>query len=412
MSSPPVVDDQRAAPHARPAPSPRATLLATLLVVCVAVPGAACAGVSALGTLLAQPSVALAATALASLTAVPYCAAILWVDRNEQEPWWLLATAFAWGALAATGVALAVNQTAIAVGTAVAHDADLATRMTVWIVAPLAEEPLKATALAFLFSAYRHHVDNVLDGLVYGALVGMGFAWFENVLYYAHAAEAGAGAMVGLAWMRGVLSGVGSHATFTGLVGVGVGLSRVLRRRTGRWLAPLAGLLVAIAAHMLWNIASAGVLGDAVGTDAWLVRMPLAVLLLQVPFLTMLAGVTLLAWRHEEAILRTFLALEPADVVVPGDVTRLVPARRRLVDGARAFAEGGVLGWWRHRRLAQLLVRLAFERWHHLEDQHPWHADEDDAVAALRGKVRALRREGVVLQLAASGAGSRGRGAG
>ncbi|MCB9666340.1 MAG: PrsW family intramembrane metalloprotease [Alphaproteobacteria bacterium] len=403
MASSTAVPPPPSPPSLRRPPGARTTLWATLLVLGIALPGAAAAGVSALSMLVAEPGVALAATGLATATAVPYCAAILWVDRNEQEPWWLLLTAFLWGALAATGVALAVNATAMAIGTAVVGDAERAATLTAWVVAPLTEEPLKATALAFLFTAYRHHVDNVLDGLVYGALVGMGFAWFENILYYAHAAEEGASAMVVLAWMRGVLSGVGSHATFTALVGVGVGLSRVLRRGRGAWLVPWAGLAVAIVAHATWNIFSAAVLADAQGPDVYLVRMPLAVVLLQFPFLITLLGVTLATWRQEEGILRTFLALEPRDVVLPGDIDRLVPARRRLEDGARAFLTSGVLGWWQHRRLAQLLVRIAFERWHHLEDGLPWEVDEDAEVAGLRARVRELRRRGVVLAHPAPG---------
>ena len=38
-----------------------------------------------------------------------YVALIYWVDRYEKEPWWLLATAFLWGAIPAALLALLFN---------------------------------------------------------------------------------------------------------------------------------------------------------------------------------------------------------------------------------------------------------------------------------------------------------------
>jgi hypothetical protein len=58
--------------------------------------------------MLAVPSpAALAVSALAAALPVPlYTLVILWLDRHEREPSWLLALAFLWGALVAAGVAV------------------------------------------------------------------------------------------------------------------------------------------------------------------------------------------------------------------------------------------------------------------------------------------------------------------
>jgi hypothetical protein len=51
------------------------------------------------------------------------------------------------------------------------------------IAAPLVEETTKGLGLLLLFWLVRSEFDNVRDGLVYGALIGAGFNWFESALY-------------------------------------------------------------------------------------------------------------------------------------------------------------------------------------------------------------------------------------
>ena len=43
------------------------------------------------------------AAVLASATAVPYGLLLIWLDRNEPEPMYLVVAAFVWGAVFATG---------------------------------------------------------------------------------------------------------------------------------------------------------------------------------------------------------------------------------------------------------------------------------------------------------------------
>jgi hypothetical protein len=91
------------------------------------------------------------------------------------------------------------------------------------------------------------------DGFVYGALVGVGFNWFEAPLYvmqgYLQHGVAPYGLELGA---RHGLLGLGGHAMFTGLFGLFLGLAAQTSRTWLRVLAPVLGLLLAIAAH-LWN---------------------------------------------------------------------------------------------------------------------------------------------------------------
>jgi protease PrsW len=96
---------------------------------------------------------------------------------------------------------------------------------------------------------------NVRDGIVYGALVGLGFTWFEAALYvaqgYAEYGVAPYGAQLG---GRYAIFGFGGHAMFTGMFGGFLALALRTRRTWLRILAPIIGLTLAIAAHMLNNV--------------------------------------------------------------------------------------------------------------------------------------------------------------
>ncbi|MCX7854240.1 MAG: PrsW family intramembrane metalloprotease, partial [Caldilineales bacterium] len=174
-----------------------------------------------------------------------YVALVVWSDRYEREPGWLLTTAFGWGALPA--VALSIVGT-LALGHPQAlFDSDLAASLFQAVVAaPIVEEIAKGLALVGIVVFVGHEVDGVLDGLVYGALIGMGFAMTENFFYVLDAAlrQDYLNWLV-VTFLRTVVFGL-NHAFYTAIVGVTLAVASRTRRR---WWLPALGLVAAMGVH-------------------------------------------------------------------------------------------------------------------------------------------------------------------
>jgi len=123
-----------------------------------------------------------------------YIVLVLWIDRYEAEPGWMLATAFFWGALVATFFAFLLNTTSQGVVGALSN-ASAGEAFAAVISAPIVEETGKAFILFIFFFWKKDEFDGVVDGIVYASLTALGFAMTENILYYGKAAAAPEGAL-------------------------------------------------------------------------------------------------------------------------------------------------------------------------------------------------------------------------
>ncbi len=296
------------------------------------------------------PSIMFLATVLAMLPVVPLVACYLWLDRYEPEPRSLLLAALAWGAFVATVAAIVLG----GIGGLVVGFTEEA---SLTVVAPVTEEASKGLFLLLLLWWRRAEFDGVLDGIVYAGMVGIGFAFTENILYLAAAYNGtdgmGPGGVVGITStfvIRGLFSPF-AHPLFTTFIGIGIGIAVSSRLPAVRFLAPLAGYVLAVIAHGLWN-------GSTIyGTNGFIG----VYLALMVPaFIGML---TLAIWvRSRERVLLTLALQDAADrgLMPSTDIGWLVDLRARRAARNHARQTGGAEGLRAMKDYQQAAIELGF----------------------------------------------------
>jgi protease PrsW len=287
------------------------------------------AGIMALVLLAAgAPEAIVIGVVLAAIPVGPLIGIYLWLDRYEPEPRSLLLLGLGWGAFVATSAALFLQAfDAFALGSNEATQSVL--------VAPLTEEAAKGLFILLLLFYRRAELDGVLDGIVYAGMVGIGFAFMENILYLSQAYigddehVGGIENAVFLFVIRGVFSPF-AHPFFTAFIGIGVGIAVSTRSRFVQVAAPAVGYVLAVGAHALWNAALLLNGGSGALTTYFL---------LMVPGFLVLAGFAVWARRREGALLAAALTdCARRGFLHPNEVPWLarIPARRECRRHAEA----------------------------------------------------------------------------
>ena len=259
----------------------------------------------------------------------------LWLDRYEPEPSRYLIFCFAWGSAVATLVAIGVNSLA-----AWGFDRiGLPDALVAVLVAPFIEESMKALGPILLLWRRRREWSGITDGIVYCGLSALGFAMVENVLYLGgHGYASGAdqyGPATGiqnlfLIFIVRILFTGFAHPLFTAMTGIGLGIAARSADRRVKWLAPIAGLLLAMILHGLFNLLPT----LSVATGETLIML-YGYLGFMVPFFFLVVGfaIALRGWegRLSERILPTYVSagwLSPPEVATLGSLGRRHSARQ------------------------------------------------------------------------------------
>jgi RsiW-degrading membrane proteinase PrsW (M82 family) len=190
----------------------------------------------------------------ALIPTVVYVLFVWWLDRYEKEPLWLLAFAFMWGAIPAAILSIVLELIFDIPIEAFGSDGLIANLASVSVGAPLIEESVKGLALIGLVLLFRREFDDVLDGIVYGAMIGFGFAMTENMVAYFLPILDSEGIGAGLIniLLRTTVFGF-NHAFWTGITGAAVGYARLATDWRERLMVPIGGWALAVTLHAIHN---------------------------------------------------------------------------------------------------------------------------------------------------------------
>ncbi|MGJ6981444.1 PrsW family intramembrane metalloprotease [Aestuariimicrobium soli] len=262
-------------------------------------------------------------------TAVAWTLLFLWFDRFRKNriAMWLIA--LVWGACFSTWISIHVNSWAGELLSVQGNgDPSTGARPAVF-VAPFVEEFSKATIVFALAVLVRYRIVSVMQSVCLAGLSAVGFAFTENILYYARGyeyasrtIEAGDAeqALMSLVKLRGIYTSFG-HPFFTTLIAIGILFGLRHRSKLVRILAPITGFLAGALGHMLFN-GVASVMSTDEAKKYWF--MALAVV-------AVLAGTLILWMIREGGRVRARLDdLVRFGWLLPGDPAVYSSLRRRL----------------------------------------------------------------------------------
>jgi hypothetical protein len=207
--------------------------------------------------------------------------------------------------------------------------------MSAVISAPVVEEASKGVGLLVLLIFFRRYFDDILDGVVYGGVIALGFATVENVMYYGEGLnraymEFGLTSQALMSFLllftlRGIMSPF-AHVTFTAMTGIGCGISRESHNGFVKFIMPVLGYIAAVILHGIWNglgiIITVLIVGMGLeptcstlglgGQDVGLCGFFTFYLLLEVPLFLIFIAFCFYIMRRQRRILTDMLAIDVA----------------------------------------------------------------------------------------------------
>ncbi|MDT7782089.1 MAG: protease PrsW [Pseudonocardiales bacterium] len=273
-----------------------------------------------------------------------------WLDRYEPEPRRYKFAAFVWGGVIAVALALVLE-------ISIQNLWDLSDKQMASFVAPLVEEPAKCLFLALTFLRTRRVIDGFLDGLVYAGIVGVGFAFVENIGYYAASylgspdiQVAGAEGVTTTFVVRGLFSPF-AHPLFTSAFGIALGLAIARRSKILRVLIGFVGLVASMGLHALWN----GSLSYGGGLGFLMAYLALACVLIAVAVLAIVVRT-----RQVRILERSLSYVAQRGWIHPAEIPYLSRFGYRKAARRYAKQQGGKVAAQIVKRYQALATEMAF----------------------------------------------------
>jgi len=181
---------------------------------------------------------------------VPPIIYAIWIrntEKYEREPWHAIIIAFMWGATVAIIMSLILEFIFDASLYMYIGDYNITAFLMVVMVAPIVEEFSKPLALGL--GRVKREINEMEDGMIYGAAAGLGFSATENLFYEAGFLSKGLLLFIIFVIIR-TIGGCLLHASATALTGYGYG--RKIMGKGEEYLLHYFGL--AISVHAFYNL--------------------------------------------------------------------------------------------------------------------------------------------------------------
>lgn len=288
---------------------------------------------------------------LAFLPVPFYVLLALWIDRYEPEPAWMLAAAFIWGAVIATAFSAIIN-TANGLLVAALAGLEVGDLFSAIISAPIFEEGFKGVALFIFFLWRKDEFDNIIDGVLYAAMLGLGFAMVENVIYYGREfASGGLEGSLALFAIRGLALPF-IHPLCTAMTGIGLGYARQSTKGCLRYASPFLGYFAAVTLHGIWNLSAS--------LGGWVI----AYFVILIPSLIGVFILLAVVRNREGKIMRQYLLTDLQNGRLTDlEYQAMYSLRTRVRLLWSIFFGQGFSAWRKATHFYQLGGELAFHRW-------------------------------------------------
>jgi RsiW-degrading membrane proteinase PrsW (M82 family) len=172
---------------------------------------------------------------------IPLIFLFIWVrnlEKYKRQSWTTIVIMFIWGSTLGAGIALFFNT--------MFHNLITSFLILSIVIAPIIEELSKALGLRLI----KNHVVELEDGVIYGAVIGFGFAATENLLYGSMFWNEGLLVLLSLFYLRTIGSSL-LHASATALAGYGYSIKTVRKKSI---LTVVPYILLAIGIHAVFNL--------------------------------------------------------------------------------------------------------------------------------------------------------------
>jgi RsiW-degrading membrane proteinase PrsW (M82 family) len=250
--------------------------------------------------------------------------------------------------------------------------------------APVVEESAKALVLFIIFFWKKDEFDGIMDGIIYAGMVALGFAMTENIQYYGKALIQGGGAGLTITIILRGLMAPFSHPLFTSMTGIGLGWARQTNNKFIKFVAPIAGLLLAMTLHAIWNGSPTFFGGAGFLIMYFFVMVPVFIATLVV------VGFAL---RREGRVVREHLLCDlQRGLFTQDEYNRLCSVRGRMGASFGALTGGGFAVWRTRMQFNQTASELAFHRNRVARGFHPNQQEAQAREAAYIQMLQDLRR--------------------